>query len=71
MTYPDVVIIGGGIVGCSCAYYLSRAGVKVHLVEKGPLGSGTSKAGMTHIVTWEEPEAHLDLSIKSDHLYQE
>ncbi len=71
MAYPDVVIIGGGIVGCSCAYYLSRAGVKVHLVEKGPVGSGASKAGMSHVVTWEEPEIHLDLSIKSDRLYQE
>ncbi len=71
MAYPEVVIIGGGIVGCSCAYYLSRAGVKVHLVEKGPLGSGASKAGMTNVVTWEEPETHLDLSILSDRLYQE
>jgi sarcosine oxidase subunit beta len=71
MPFPEVVIIGGGIMGCSCAYYLSAAGVKVHLVEKGPLGSGASKAGMTHLVTWEEPEIHLDLSIRSDRLYQE
>ncbi|MGB9586174.1 MAG: FAD-dependent oxidoreductase, partial [Anaerolineales bacterium] len=61
MTYPDVVIIGGGIVGCACAYYLTQAGVRVHLVERGALGSGASKAGMTHIVTWEEPEIHLRL----------
>jgi len=26
---------------------------------------------MTHIVTWEEPEIHLDLSQMSDRLYQE
>jgi glycine/D-amino acid oxidase-like deaminating enzyme len=71
MAYPEVVIIGGGIIGCSCAYYLSRAGVKVHLVEKGPIGSGASKAGMSHVVTWEEPEIHLDLSLRSDRLYQE
>lgn len=71
MSYPDVVIIGGGIVGCACAYYLTRAGVKVTLVEKGPLGSGASKAGQTHIVTWEEPATHLDLAVQSDRLYQE
>lgn len=71
MTYPDVVIIGGGIVGCACAYYLSKAGVKVHLVERGPLGSGASKAGMTHVVTWEEPEIHLKLAKRSSQLYQE
>jgi D-hydroxyproline dehydrogenase subunit beta len=68
---PDVVIIGAGIIGCSCAYYLSQAGVKVHLVDRGPLGSGASKAGMMHVVTWEEPEIHLKLSARSKDLYQQ
>ncbi len=68
---PDIVIIGGGIVGCSCAYYLARAGVRVHLVEKGPLGSGASKSGMMHVVTWEEPEIHLELAKRSRKLYEE
>lgn len=71
MTHPDVVIIGGGIVGCACAYYLAQAGVRIHLVEKGALGSGASKAGMTHVVTWEEPEVHLQLAKASRRLYQE
>jgi glycine/D-amino acid oxidase-like deaminating enzyme len=31
----DVAIIGGGIVGCSAAYYLGRRGVAVALFEKG------------------------------------
>jgi D-hydroxyproline dehydrogenase subunit beta len=66
----DVVIIGGGIVGCSCAYYLSRAGLKVRLLERGPLGSGTSRAGMSHIITWEEPDAHLELARASQKLYE-
>jgi glycine/D-amino acid oxidase-like deaminating enzyme len=68
---PDIVVIGGGIVGCACAYYLARAGVRVHLVEKGPLGVGASRAGMTHIVTWEEPEIHLQLARASKKLYAE
>jgi glycine/D-amino acid oxidase-like deaminating enzyme len=68
---PDVLIIGAGIVGCSCAYYLSQAGVKVHLVDRGPLGSGASKAGMMHVVTWEEPEIHLKLAARSKQLYAE
>jgi len=68
---PDVLIIGGGIVGCSCAYYLSQAGVKVHLLDRGPLGSGASKAGMLHVVTWEEPEIHLKLAARSKQLYAE
>ena len=68
--YPDVVVIGGGIVGCSCAYYLTRAGLKVHLLEKGALGAGASKAGQSHIVTWEEPEIHLQLARASKQLYE-
>ena len=31
----DVVIIGGGIIGVSTAYFLAKEGVKVCLCEKG------------------------------------
>ena len=38
----DVVVIGGGIVGCSTAYYLARKGVRVALIEKGRVGAEQS-----------------------------
>jgi glycine/D-amino acid oxidase-like deaminating enzyme len=38
----DVAIIGGGIVGCSAAYYLARAGVSVAVFEKGRIGGEQS-----------------------------
>jgi len=39
----QVVIIGGGIMGCSVAYHLARLGVKdVVLLEQGRLTSGTT-----------------------------
>lgn len=38
----DVIIIGGGILGCAMAYYLSRAGQSVVLLEKGQLAQGTT-----------------------------
>lgn len=31
---PDVIVVGGGIVGCAAAYYLARAGSRVTLLEK-------------------------------------
>jgi glycine/D-amino acid oxidase-like deaminating enzyme len=31
----DVVIVGGGIIGCSAAYFLAKKGLSVALVEKG------------------------------------
>ena len=33
-----VVVIGGGVIGTACAYYLSRSGWQVTIVEKGTVG---------------------------------
>ena len=30
----DVIVIGAGVVGCSAAYYLSKAGMKVTVLER-------------------------------------
>jgi glycine/D-amino acid oxidase-like deaminating enzyme len=38
----DVAVIGGGIVGCSAAYYLAKAGVSVALFEKGRIAGEQS-----------------------------
>lgn len=66
----DVVIIGGGIVGVCCAYFLSRAGVKVHLVERGCLASGTSGACEGNILQWDKPAGiMLQLGMASAALY--
>ena len=41
----DVVVVGGGVVGCAVARLLSHHDITVALVEAGPdLGAGTSKA---------------------------
>src|SRR5690348_1906597 len=43
---PDVLIIGGGVIGCSIAYHLTRRGCRnVVVVERQTIGSGsTAKA---------------------------
>ena len=38
----DVAIIGGGVVGASCAYSLSKRGKKTVIVEAGTVASGAS-----------------------------
>jgi len=40
----DVVIVGGGVVGSAVAYYLTKAGARVTLVERDGLAAGASGA---------------------------
>jgi glycine oxidase len=40
----DTVILGGGIIGCALAYYLSKAGVDVIAVERNGIGSQATSA---------------------------
>lgn len=37
-----VVVVGGGVIGVSCAYFLSRAGAHVTLLERGPIAGEAS-----------------------------
>lgn len=39
-----VVIVGGGVIGCACGHYLSRAGADVTIVERRFLACGASGA---------------------------
>ncbi|MDA0677150.1 MAG: FAD-dependent oxidoreductase, partial [Chloroflexi bacterium] len=38
----DVIVIGGGIAGCSAAYFLARGGQSVTLFEKDGIASHAS-----------------------------
>lgn len=45
---PDVVVVGAGVMGCATAYWLSKAGLKVLVIEKESIACGASgvSAGM-------------------------
>ena len=60
----DVLVIGGGLAGCSTAYFLAREGVGVTLVERGDLNmqaSGANAGGLhaqiPHLTWLEEGDA--------------
>jgi glycine/D-amino acid oxidase-like deaminating enzyme len=39
---PNVIVIGGGIIGCACAHELARRGAHVMLLERHELAAGAS-----------------------------
>ena len=41
-TSSKIIIVGGGIVGCSTAYHLATMGYEVLLLEKAALTSGST-----------------------------
>src|ERR1051326_9488324 len=44
MKFPDIVIVGGGVVGCAAAYFLAREGVSLTLLERDGLAAHASGA---------------------------
>lgn len=45
MMHPDVLIVGGGVIGLTTAWYLAGEGARVALVEQGETGRQASWAG--------------------------
>jgi len=40
--HPRVVVVGAGVIGAAVTYALARAGVPATVIDRGPLGGGTS-----------------------------
>ncbi len=70
----DVVIVGGGIVGCAAAYYLAaRGGVRVVLLERGSeVGGESTKAAagiLNPFYAASEPSPYFDFCVEAHALY--
>lgn len=44
-----VVVVGGGVVGACCAYYLAKAGARVTVLDRGRFGGGCSHANCGYV----------------------
>ena len=49
MTSGHVVVVGGGVIGTACAYYLSKAGRQVTILDRGKFGMACSHANCGYI----------------------
>src|SRR5438874_1938908 len=68
----DVVIVGAGIIGSSCAYFLARAGLRVCVVERAGVAGGTSGSGEGNIlVSDKDPGPELELAKAGYALWKE
>lgn len=66
----DILIVGAGIVGAACASELAGAGLKVRVLDRGPVGGGTTGAGMGHVVVMDDSEAQFALTRYSRELWR-
>jgi sarcosine oxidase subunit beta len=68
----DAVIIGGGVIGSSIAYYLTEAGLNVAIIEKDDLASGTSSSCDGNIlIADKQPGLDTDLAYCSQKLFED
>jgi glycine/D-amino acid oxidase-like deaminating enzyme len=66
----DLIIVGAGIIGTACADYASQEGLRVAIVEPGPIGGGATAAAMGHLVAMDDDPAELALAHYSLDLWE-
>jgi glycine/D-amino acid oxidase-like deaminating enzyme len=67
----DVIVVGGGIIGCACAAALAKRGLHVTIIEADIIGGGATAAGMGHLVVMDDNPAELALTTYSLELWRD
>src|SRR5699024_4606201 len=72
LIHRDIVVIGGGIMGASIAYFGTKAGLDITVLEKKELASGTSSRCDGNILAIDkDPGFDSQMSLKSQQLVHE
>ena len=65
-------MIGAGVVGAACALAAARAGLRVTVLDRGPVAGGTTGAGEGNLLVSDKPPGpELDLALLSLRLWVE
>ena len=65
----DVVIVGGGIVGCAAAYYLAKRGVSAVVIEKDEIGRAQSGRNWGFVRQQGRDPLELPLMVESNRIW--
>ena len=66
----DVVVVGGGIVGCATAYYLARRGVRVILLERGEVAGEQSGRNWGFVRQQGRDPAEVPLMVAANRIWR-
>jgi sarcosine oxidase, subunit beta len=68
----DVVVIGGGVAGTSCAYHLHRLGAgRVLVLERGSLAAGSSSRSTGFVETAYRERRRVEATLRSRRIVEE
>jgi sarcosine oxidase, subunit beta len=67
----DVIVVGAGVIGASAAFHLTRAGLRVLVVERfgGPAEGSTGRSFASIRSQWADP-LNIELSLRSIHAFR-
>ena len=72
MNRPEIIVIGGGVIGSSITYYLSKMGKKVLMIEKKDNCSGSAGASDGGVgYHTKKPGLQMELAIRSIAMFEE
>ena len=66
----DVVVVGAGIIGCATAYFLARRGVRVVVVERGPVSGEQSRKNWGFVRQQGRDPLEMPLVIEANRMWR-
>ena len=69
----DVIVVGGGVIGCSIAWRLAQSGLRVSVFERGRVGCEASRAAAGMLSPQAEAQTRgpfFDLCLQSHAMYR-